>query len=119
MNTNYLNSSPNSRRRLFALVLALAVLISGLTYRGSTTYAQSRLPYKNPELSIDARVKDLLSRMSIEEKVAQMMCLWSDRPNDKSNTPKDMPFGGEFSPVLARQRMPYGIGQFARQREEH
>ena len=27
------------------------------------------------------------------------------------------PYGGDFSPELAKQRMPYGIGQFARQRK--
>ncbi|MBN1782018.1 glycoside hydrolase family 3 C-terminal domain-containing protein [bacterium] len=30
-------------------------------------------PYKNPDLSVDARVKDLVSRMNLEEKVGQMM----------------------------------------------
>jgi len=32
--------------------------------------------YKNPKLSVDNRVADLLSRMSLEEKVAQMLCIW-------------------------------------------
>ncbi|MFH1198178.1 MAG: glycoside hydrolase family 3 N-terminal domain-containing protein [bacterium] len=32
--------------------------------------------YKNPELCVDERVKDLLSRMTIEEKVAQMIGIW-------------------------------------------
>ncbi len=34
--------------------------------------AQTTLPYKNPALSIDARVKDLLSRMTVEEKAGQL-----------------------------------------------
>ena len=33
---------------------------------------QTKYPYMNPSLSTDARVKDLLSRMSLEEKVRQM-----------------------------------------------
>lgn len=31
------------------------------------------LPYLNPELSLDARVNDLVSRMTLEEKISQMM----------------------------------------------
>src|SRR5215467_1551506 len=33
---------------------------------------QSLPPYKNPNLSIEARVDDLVSRMTLEEKVLQM-----------------------------------------------
>ncbi len=59
-----------------------------------------------------------MSRMTLEEKVAQTMCLWMEKPNDNSLVPKELqPLGGEFSPTLAKQRMPFGIGQFARQRE--
>ncbi len=34
--------------------------------------AQTKLPYQNPALSIDARVKDLLGRMTVEEKAGQL-----------------------------------------------
>lgn len=38
-------------------------------------FAQSSLPsYKNPGLSVDLRVADLLSRMTLEEKVGQLLC---------------------------------------------
>ena len=33
----------------------------------------ARAPYKNPRLPVDARVQDLVSRMTIEEKAAQLM----------------------------------------------
>jgi beta-glucosidase len=32
-------------------------------------------PYKNAKLPAAKRVKDLLSRMTLEEKAAQMMCV--------------------------------------------
>jgi beta-glucosidase len=38
---------------------------------------KSKVPaYKNPKLAVSARVSDLLSKMTIEEKVAQLMGLW-------------------------------------------
>lgn len=43
-------------------------------------HARSVLPYKNPRLSVDVRVEDLLHRMTLEEKLGQMQCLlgWED-----------------------------------------
>jgi beta-glucosidase len=62
--------------------------------------SQSSAPaYKNPNLSIDERVADLLKRMTLEEKVAQLTCLW--------------PQGRDIPP----EAMKNGIGQIARQQE--
>jgi beta-glucosidase len=36
-------------------------------------------PYKNAKLSSGRRVKDLLNRMSLEEKAAQMVCIWREK----------------------------------------
>ena len=35
---------------------------------------QDVLPYKNPILSVEERLKDLISRMTLEEKVGQLRC---------------------------------------------
>ena len=46
---------------------------------------QSEIPpkkipaYRNPALPPARRVKDLLSRMTLEEKAAQMMCVWQKK----------------------------------------
>ncbi len=97
-----------------ASLLILIVAPTKIFVRAQT----EKFPYKNPKLSIDERVKDLLGRMTLEEKVAQMQCLWMEKPNDNSRVPKEqMPMGGEFSPEIAEQKMPFGMGQFARQRE--
>ena len=37
-------------------------------------------PYRNPALSAEKRMKDLLSRMTLEEKAAQMLCIWQKKP---------------------------------------
>ncbi len=41
--------------------------------------ATNQTPYQNPALSAANRVKDLLSRMTLEEKAAQMMCVWQKK----------------------------------------
>jgi beta-glucosidase len=73
--------------------------------------------YKNSRLPVDQRVADLLSRMTLEEKVAQLTCLWSSRPqvNPQTNFATDR---GDFSPDKAAEVMKHGIGQIARQREQ-
>src|SRR5262252_4083191 len=38
----------------------------------SASIAETALPYRNPNLSIEDRVEDLLSRMTLEEKVEQI-----------------------------------------------
>ena len=105
------------RTLLSSSLIFLLILIS--TPISNKVQAQTeKMPYKNANLSIDERIKDLLGRMTLEEKVAQMMCLWMEKPNDNTGIAKDqLPFGGTFSPEIAKQKMPNGIGQFARQRE--
>jgi beta-glucosidase len=109
------------RSRVWSVIpvtVILLFIIAGLNLPVFRSQAQARLPYRDPKLSIDDRVKDLLGRMTLDEKVAQMMCLWMEKPNDNSSVPKDrLPFGGQFSPGIAKQKIPSGIGQFARQRE--
>jgi beta-glucosidase len=79
--------------------------------------SQERPPdYKNPRLPVEQRVADLLSRMTLEEKVAQLVCLWGSRPQAKPQTDFSTD-RGDFSPEKASQVMKYGIGQIARQRE--
>src|SRR5580765_3318433 len=88
------------------------LLMSGSSTRSQTATA----PYKNPSLPVDQRVADLLARMTLEEKVAQLFCLWGQKP--QPNPPGDFSTDrGEFSPDKAAEVMKYGIGQIARQRE--
>ncbi len=77
---------------------------------------QDQPPFKNPRLPVEQRVADLLSRMTLEEKVAQLTCLWANRPqvNPQTDFATDR---GDFSPQKAAVVMKHGIGQIARQRE--
>lgn len=48
-------------------------LIIGFVLTNCKPDISGRLPYQNPELSIDKRVDDLISRMTMDEKIAQMV----------------------------------------------
>jgi beta-glucosidase len=66
--------------------------------------------YKNAALSIEKRVKDLLSRMTLEEKAAQMMCVWQKKAEMLVDA------NGDFDLGKATQhfRDGHGIGQVGR-----
>jgi beta-glucosidase len=62
-------------------VLALAVALFPATSR---VCADAQAPaYRNPSLSVDERVADLVGRMTLEEKVGQLI-MWDARPEDLS-----------------------------------
>jgi beta-glucosidase len=111
---------PGPRRSILrgGLVAILCALVfTGFAPR-RTTHSQKTIPdYKNARLPIDTRVADLLSRMTLEEKVAQLTCLWTNRPQVKPQTDFSTDLG-DFSPQKGAQAMKYGIGQIARQREQ-
>lgn len=61
-------TDPGSRtKRLISLT---AIFIIG--FCSSSISAQTTLPYQNPDLDTEARVDDLLSRMTLEEKVSAL-----------------------------------------------
>ncbi len=59
--------------------------------------AQKNLPYKNPSLSVDERVKDLLARMTPEEKFWQLFMIPGDLDNADSLKYKNGLFGFQVS----------------------
>lgn len=111
-------SQPTPNRRILSMAVLFAIFFACHNVVMLAARAEEQMAYKNPRMSIDDRVEDLLGRMNLEEKVAQMTCLWMEKPNDNTRVKKEnLPFGGEFSPKIAKQKIPHGIGQFARQRE--
>src|SRR5262249_43356150 len=97
----------------------VAVNAVTIAYPSVGLKAQSRdgaPDYKNPRVPVDGRVADLLSRMTLEEKVAQLVCLWGSKP--QVGPQRDFSTDrGAFSPERAREVMKNGIGQISRQRE--
>ena len=69
--------------------------------------AGCRPVYKDPDAPLEQRVEDLLSRMTLDEKIAQITCIWDRKQQILTPT-------GEFDPAKARQIFPAGIGHVAR-----
>ena len=68
------------------------------------------LPYQSADLPAERRVEDLLARMTLEEKAAQMMCVWQQKA-DKLVDPS-----GDFDLEKAKRAFAdrHGIGQIGR-----
>jgi beta-glucosidase len=74
--------------------------------------AEPRPDYRNPALPTARRVEDLLSRMTLEEKVAQMLCLWSAKRQITDAQ-------GRFDPARAPEWFRVGIGRIERPSDGH
>src|SRR5471032_61231 len=69
--------------------------------------ATARQPYQDASLPLARRVDDLLGRMGLDEKIAQMQCIWQDKKliQDAQN---------EFSAAKETRMYPHGLGMVAR-----
>lgn len=61
-------------------------------------------PYQNPALPVEDRIADLLSRMTLDEKIAQLGSIWVFEVLDEM----------QFSPEKARLLFTHGLGQVTR-----
>ena len=93
--------------RPYARLCWQSLLVARHVFEFSTVQGQSDPPYKNPSLPVDARVADLLSRMTLDEKVAQTLAVWQQKRMlvDAS---------GNFDPSKAAAVLKDGIGQITR-----
>jgi beta-glucosidase len=71
------------------------------------TMAEDRPDYRNPEVPVEQRVADLLGRMTLEEKVAQLLSLWEDKAAVLDDE-------GALDPEKAAAELPHGLGHFTR-----
>ena len=94
-----------TRRRILVLAAAVAAAFAG----APTTFAQAPAQplYKDASQPVERRIEDLLARMTLEEKVAQLVTVWERKA--RIQTP-----AGQFSADKASQAFPHGLGQIAR-----
>src|SRR5580700_10863117 len=86
-------------------VFLTATLLASIPASARTSHDQPI--YKDPNAPVEQRVEDLLSRMTLEEKIAQITCIWNRK--QEILTP-----AGDFAAAKAKQAFPAGIGQVAR-----
>ena len=87
------------KKLLFAWLLALPFAVAAQTPA-----------YKNPNLTPQERADDLLQRMTLDEKIAQLQCIWT--------APKKLMFtDGQFDEAKAAEHYGNGLGFMARPNE--
>jgi beta-glucosidase len=79
------------------------LLIATFTAATTFVFAQSTksLPYKDAKLSPELRAKDLLNRMTLEDKIPQLIAVWDNQPNR---------FNAAFFADTAKVRSVFGQG---------
>ncbi|WP_407073343.1 glycoside hydrolase family 3 N-terminal domain-containing protein [Sphingomonas sp. LaA6.9] len=95
-----------SRRDVLRALGLVTALATGTVTFGPAAFAQGRPLYKDPQAPVAARVEDLLGRMTLDEKVAQIITLWA--------TKRDIMDELTFNPAKASAAYPHGFGQVGR-----
>lgn len=100
-----------ARRIRAAFLVSICLAGSALSPAVAPVLAQSaaaqQLPYQDAAQPVNVRVEDLLQRMTLEEKVAQLLSIWEQKG-------KIQAANGDFSPEKASAAFPNGLGQIAR-----
>lgn len=92
-------------------IISLSGLIAAASFFACTEVTADKPAYKNAELPVDERVQDLLSRMTLEEKIAQLTCIWEQKKAFQDSN-------GKFVSKKADSLLKNGIGQIARPSEK-
>ncbi|SHO56206.1 glycoside hydrolase family 3 N-terminal domain-containing protein [Vibrio quintilis] len=70
--------------------------------------------YKNPDLPVSERVTDLLSKMTLDEKIAQMGAQWLILKQDGNHEDRELEMGDNGTQKSVQERLCHGIGQITR-----
>jgi beta-glucosidase len=103
--------------RPVSAVVRLLTAAGLLCFAGNVASGQETPPYRNPKLPVEQRVADLLSRMTLEEKVAQMEGAWENKNFHKDPQTMFVDEKGNFLPERAAVLMKDGLGQISRPSE--
>ena len=92
-----------------AAAVALAATPPGPVSAQTTSAAKPNpdAPYWNATLPVEQRVEDLIQRMTLEEKIAQMISTWLKKGEIQATD-------DSFDPARASTKYPHGIGFYTR-----
>jgi beta-glucosidase len=93
--------------------LLFAILLCG----GVMARAQAPAPYLDPKLTVEQRASDLLGRMTLDEKVAQMEGAWENRGFFPDPRALFIDEKGNLVPERAAVLIKNGLGEFSRPSE--
>ena len=90
-----------------AVLAATLLVASGVQMGTEAAESKGKPLYQDATAPVEQRVEDLLARMTLDEKIAQITTVWTKKS-------ELFDAGGNFDPAKARQLRPAGIGHFAR-----
>jgi len=99
-------------RKLVLVPIFLVILFR------ATLLAQESAPYQDPKLPAEQRITDLLKRMTLEEKIAQLQGAWENRDNVKDPQALFVDEKGNFLPAQASRLLKNGLGELSRPSEK-
>jgi len=102
---------------LRALARALLLFVPLCAFGSSRASAQNDSPYRNAKLDVDLRTADLLSRMTLDEKVAQLQGAWQNRQFKQTPEAWFVDEKGAFVPDRAAVTLKYGLEEISRPSE--
>lgn len=89
------------------LALASSMAAAAPVYAAAATSASVKAVYKDAGAPIEARVDDLLARMTLEEKIVQITAVWDGKV-------EVFDANLQLDPAKLAARYPNGLGQFTR-----
>src|SRR5262249_47754472 len=99
------------RRGVFFLIAMLAI---GLGSMGQSDKPPASAVYRDAKMPVEARIADLMSRMTIEEKIAQMSSVWENPAFYNDLNPQLLDSKLNLLSEKAAVTLKYGLGEFSR-----